>query len=64
MARRLRHMFGPLNGVRTGLVIAAAVTALTAALLGQWAVTAALGAAIAAHGAGWWYLYHRHHDSP
>lgn len=53
-------MFGPLNGVRTGLVIAAAITGIMAAILGQWAVTAALGAGIAVHGLGWLYLYQRH----
>ncbi len=53
-------MFGPLNGVRTGLVIAAALAGITAALLDQWVVTAALGAGIAIHGLGWWYLYQRH----
>lgn len=53
-------MFGPLNGVRTGLVIAAAITGVIAAILGQWAVTAALGAGVAVHGLGWLYLYQRH----
>lgn len=52
-------MFGPLNGVRTGLVIAAAVAGIVAALLDQWVVTAALGAGVALHGFGWWYLYQR-----
>ncbi len=56
-------MFGPLNGVRTALVIGAAIAALVAAAMGEWTVTAVLGAAIAAHGAGWLYLYRQHEDS-
>ena len=50
-------MFGPLNGVRTALVITAAVTALLAAALGQWVVTLVLLAGVAIHGLGWLYLY-------
>lgn len=53
-------MFGPLNGVRTALVIGAALAALLAALLGQWTVTLVLGLAIAIHGLGWLYLYRRY----
>ncbi len=50
-------MFGPLNGVRTALVIAAGVTALLAAALGQWVVTLVLLIGVAIHGLGWLYLY-------
>ena len=53
-------MFGPLNGVRTALVIGAALAALVAAILGYWFVTVVLAVAIAIHGLGWLYLYRRH----
>ena len=52
-------MFGPLNGVRTALVISATIAALLAAVFGQWIMTAMLLAGVAVHGAGWWYLYRR-----
>ena len=52
-------MFGPLNGVRTGLVVAAALTGITAALLGQGTAAALLGTGVLVHGVGWWYLYQR-----
>jgi hypothetical protein len=55
------RVFGPLNGVRTILVVGAAVTALIAAALGQWVVTVVLGVGIAAHGLLWGYLW-RHRD--
>lgn len=50
-------MFGPLNGVRTALVIGAAVAALVAGALGYWSVTLVLGLGVAIHGLGWLYLY-------
>lgn len=53
-------MFGPLNGVRTALVIGAAVAAVVAAALGHWAVTLVLGLGVAVHGLGWLYLYRVH----
>ena len=53
----LGHMFGPLNGVRTALVIAAGVAALLAAALGQWIVTLVLLIGVVIHGLGWLYLY-------
>jgi len=56
----MQSMFGPLNGVRTALVIGAALAALVGAVLGHWAVTVVLGIAIAIHGLGWLYLYRRH----
>lgn len=53
-------MFGPLNGVRTALVVAAAIAALLAALLGEWVMSVVLFAGVAIHGLGWWYLYRQH----
>ncbi|HSJ35955.1 MAG TPA: hypothetical protein VLB85_12960 [Acidimicrobiia bacterium] len=53
-------MFGPLNGVRTALVIAAGFTAVVAAFLGYWTVTTVLALGIAIHGLGWLYLYRQH----
>ena len=53
-------MFGPLNGVRTALVIAAVIAAIAAAFLGQWVVTLVLLAGVALHGLGWWYLWRSH----
>lgn len=50
-------MFGPLNGVRSALVITAAAAALAAALFGYWIVTVMLGLGIGVHGLGWWYLW-------
>lgn len=50
-------MFGPLNGVRTALVIAAGVAAIAAVALGEWVMAAMLGLGVALHGVGWWYLW-------
>lgn len=52
----LSHMYRPLNGVRTALVIMAAIAGIAAAFLGQYLVTAVLAAGVAVHGVGWWYL--------
>lgn len=52
-------MFGPLNGVRTALVIMAALAALLAALFGQWVMAVFLASGVALHGLGWWYLARR-----
>lgn len=52
-------MFGPLNGVRTALVVAAALAAVLAAVFGQWIMAGLLLAGVAVHGYGWWYLYRR-----
>lgn len=52
-------MFGPLNGVRVALVCLAVIAALVGAIAGQWTVTLFLGAGVAVHGFGWWYLYQR-----
>lgn len=57
-------MFGPLNGVRLALVIAAAVAGLVAILAGFTVAGAVLLAGVALHGAGWVYLYnHRYPDT-
>jgi hypothetical protein len=50
-------MFGPLNGVRTALVIAAGIAALAAAIVGEWVMASLLAAGVAGHGIGWWYLW-------
>lgn len=55
-------MFGPLNGARTALVIAAALAAVMAGALGYWSVTIVLAVGIAIHGLGWLYLYRQHHE--
>jgi hypothetical protein len=52
-------MFGPLNGVRTTLVAAAAICSVIALILGYPIVAAVLGVGIAAHGALWWWLWKR-----
>ncbi len=57
-------MFGPLNGVRTALVIAAAVTAVIAAGLGYWLAAVVLLAGVGVHGIGWWMLWRRHRPAP
>ena len=50
-------MFGPLNGVRTALVIAAFLAALVSLVAGYPGAAAVLGAGVALHGMGWIYLY-------
>lgn len=50
-------MFGPLNGVRTALVAAAALAALAALLLGYTAAALVLLLGVGIHGLGWLYLY-------
>lgn len=50
-------MFGPLNGVRTALVIAAILAALVSLIAGYPAAAAVLAAGVAIHGLGWVYLY-------
>lgn len=49
-------MFGPLNGVRTALVIGAALAAVAALALGRWMTGGVLILAVGVHGLGWWYL--------
>lgn len=50
-------MFGPLNGVRTALVIGAGIAAVVAAALGWWGASIVLLVAIGIHGLGWLYLW-------
>lgn len=52
-----RVMFGPLNGVRTALVIGAGLAALVALVTGRIGAAVVLLLGIAIHGAGWLYLY-------
>ena len=55
-------MFGPLNGVRTTLVVGAVIASLIALILGYPIVAVVLGVGIAAHAALWVWLY-RHRPS-
>lgn len=57
-------MFGPLNGVRTALVILAGVAAVIAAGLGEPIVAGVLAIGVGLHGLGWWYLYRQNTDRP
>lgn len=50
-------MFGPLNGVRIALVVAAALAAAVSLLAGYPGAALVLLVAIVVHGAGWLYLY-------
>lgn len=50
-------MFGPLNGVRTALVIAALLAALVCLVVGYPGAAAVLVVGVAIHGLGWLYLY-------
>ncbi len=50
-------MFGPLNGVRTALVIGAAVAALVSLFAGHTGAAGILLLGVAIHGLGWLYLY-------
>ena len=49
-------MYGPLNGVRTALVVTAVLAGIAAAFLGEFLVAGVLAAAVGVHGLGWWYL--------
>ncbi len=56
-------MFGPLNGVRTVLVVAAALAALVSFAAGYPGAALVLLVGIGLHGLGWLYLYnHRQAD--
>jgi hypothetical protein len=57
-------MYGPLNGVRAALVVAAFVTAIISALLGHGVAAGYLLGAVAVHGIGWRYLHRRHIARP
>ena len=50
-------MFGPLNGVRTALVIAAVFAAIVSLVAGYPGAAAVLALGVAIHGIGWFYLY-------
>lgn len=50
-------MFGPLNGVRVALVLAAAVAGLAAILTGYVTAGIVLLVGVGIHGLGWLYLY-------
>ncbi|HET9258976.1 MAG TPA: hypothetical protein VFP42_02475 [Acidimicrobiia bacterium] len=50
-------MFGPLNGVRTALVIAAGLAALVCFVAGYPGAGMVLLLGIGIHGLGWLYLY-------
>lgn len=50
-------MFGPLNGVRTALVIGAVVAAFVSLLMGYPGAAGILLLGVAIHGLGWLYLY-------
>ncbi len=54
---RLQGVFGPLNGVRTALVIAAVVAALVSLIAGYPGAAGILMLGVAIHGLGWLYLY-------
>lgn len=53
----LQSMFGPLNGVRTALVIAAAAAAIACFVAGFVSAGVVLLIGVAMHGLGWLYLY-------
>jgi hypothetical protein len=50
-------VFGPLNGVRTALVIAAVLAAVVSLIAGYPGAAIVLMVGVAIHGAGWYYLY-------
>lgn len=50
-------MFGPLNGVRVALVLAAAAASIAAFVVGSPVAGGVLLAGVGVHGAGWLYLY-------
>lgn len=50
-------MFGPLNGVRTALVVAAALAAIVSFVAGYPGAGLVLLVGVAVHGLGWLYLY-------
>jgi len=52
-------VFGPLNGVRTTLVIAAALAAVVSFVAGYPSAGAVLLVGVTVHGLGWLYLYSR-----
>jgi hypothetical protein len=57
-------MFGPLNGVRTVLVVGAVIASLLALMLGYPIVAVVLGVGITAHVGLWVWLYQRRPQDP
>lgn len=57
-------MFGPLNGVRTVLVIGAVIAAIVAAAFQWWSAVVVLLVGIGMHGLGWLYLWRRAQVDP
>lgn len=57
-------MFGPLNGVRTALVVGAVLASLVGLILGYPIVALILGAGIAAHAGLWVWLYRHRPPDP
>lgn len=53
----LEDVFGPLNGVRTALVIAAALAAVVSLFAGYSEAALVLSLGVLLHGLGWLYLY-------
>ena len=56
-------MFGPLNGVRTVLVVGAVIASVLALILGYPIVAVVLGVGIGAHVGLWVWLYWRRASS-
>ena len=50
-------MFGPLNGVRTALVVGAVLAAVVSLIAGYSEAALVLLFGVALHGLGWLYLY-------
>lgn len=61
--RILNRVFGPLNGVRTALVIAAVLAAIVSFFAGYAAAGLVLLFGVAIHGAGWIYLYSKRDET-
>ncbi|MGD2101651.1 MAG: hypothetical protein PVG83_05390 [Acidimicrobiia bacterium] len=58
-------MFGPLNGVRTALVVAAALAGVVSLVAGYVGAALVLLVGVGIHGLGWLYLYmHRDRVEP
>jgi len=56
-------VFGPLNGVRTALVIAALLAAIISFIAGYPGAAAILLLGVGLHGLGWAYLYTTHRNT-
>lgn len=55
--RNVDLVFGPLNGVRTALVIIAVLASIVSVIAGYPGAALVLMAGVAVHGLGWYYLY-------